>query len=318
MRALVLLEQESGSIRQASRSALAAAAELGAEAVDALLAGEAIPAELAAAAARLPGVARVLVAESPALAGQTAEPLAALLAHLAPGCSHVLAASTGLGRNTLPRLAGLLGVQPVIDVAAVLAPGRYLRPIYAGNALAEVESAAATQVLTVRAASFPPVPAEGGAAAVEALAVPDLPAPARLVSREVAAGTRPELEAARVVVAGGRGMASAEGFRELEILADLLGAAVGASRAAVDAGLVGNQLQVGQTGRVVAPELYVAFGISGAIQHLAGMKDSRIIVAVNKDAEAAIFQVADYGLVADVEQVLPELIAALRARPASA
>jgi electron transfer flavoprotein alpha subunit len=317
MRALLLLEQDAaGAVHPASRSALAAAGRLGVEAVDALLAGDRVN---RAAAASLPVVTRLLVAEAPVLAGLLPEPLAALLASLAPRYTHILAAATGLGKAVLPRLAGLLGVQPVSDVVAVLGPKRYLRPIYAGAVLAEVESADPVQVLTVRVAAFPPVAAEGGRAAVEELAVADLPSPVRLLARQPApGGGRPQLEAARVVVAGGRGLASEAGFRALEALADRLGAAVGASRAAVDAGLIGNEAQVGQTGKVVAPDLYVALGISGAVQHLAGMKDSKVIVAVNKDPEAPIFQVADYGLVADLAEALPELAAALQRGPEGA
>ncbi|MDR3530154.1 MAG: FAD-binding protein, partial [Rhodopila sp.] len=264
-----------------------------------------------AAAARLPGVARVLLADAPVFEHLLAEPLAALLVSLAPAYSHLLAAGSAEGKNVMPRVAALLGVQPVTEVAAVLAPDTFVRPIYAGNALATVRSDQPRQVLTVRAASFDPVPPEGGDAPIEALAVADIPSPGRFVGAELSASTRPELTAARVVISGGRGMQSAENFRLLDAIADKLGAAVGASRAAVDAGFVPNDFQVGQTGKIVAPELYLAVGISGAIQHLAGMKDSKVIVAINKDEEAPIFQIADYGLVADLFTALPELAAEL-------
>ena len=275
-----------------------------------LVVGEGVAAA-AAAAARLPGVARVLVADAPVLAHGLAEPVAALLVGLAPGYSHLLAAATAEGKNVMPRVAALLDVQSVSEVAAIEGPATFVRPIYAGNALATVESADQKQVLTVRAASFDPVAAEGGSAPIEPVAVGELPAPVRYVGSELTRSARPELTAARVVISGGRGMGSAENFRLLEPIADKLGAAVGASRAAVDAGYVTNDFQVGQTGKIVAPELYIAVGISGAIQHLAGMKDSKVIVAINKDEEAPIFQVADYGLVADLFKALPELAAEL-------
>ncbi|MGH7106513.1 MAG: FAD-binding protein [Acetobacteraceae bacterium] len=312
MPVLVLLEHAEGAIKQPSRSALAAAQKLGE--VHVLLAGAALgPA--AAAAAKLPGVAIVLTAEDTSLAHPLAEPLAALLAGLAPAYTHLLAAATAAGKNVMPRAAALLDSQPISDISGVIDAATFIRPIYAGNALATVRSADAIKVITVRAASFDPVPAEGGSAPIERVSVPASGAQSRYVSAELSKSERPELSAARVVISGGRGMQSGKNFELLEPIADKLGAAIGASRAAVDAGFVANDLQVGQTGKVVAPDLYIAVGISGAIQHLAGMKDSKVIVAINKDGEAPIFQVADYGLVADLFTVLPELARELEKSP---
>ena len=305
MTALVLLEHDGHAVKQPSRSALAAAARLGGE-VHALLAGSGL-AEVSVAAARLPGVTKLLVADAEAYAHALAEPLAALLVALAPGYSHILAAATAMGKNVLPRAAALLDAQPISDVSEVIDADTFVRPIYAGNALATVRSADATKVITVRAASFDPVAAEGGSAAAEPVGAPAVQGSSRFVSAELVKSERPELTAARVVISGGRGMQNGENFHLLERVADRLHAAVGASRAAVDAGFVSNDMQVGQTGKIVAPELYIAVGISGAIQHLAGMKDSKVIVAINKDEEAPIFQVADYGLVADLFKALPEL-----------
>ncbi len=308
MTSLVLLDHDGTAIRQPSRSAVTAARQLGE--VHVLVAGHGVAAA-AAAAAKLPGVARVLVADAPVFDHLLAEPVAALLVSLAPAYSHLLAAAGADGKSVMPRVAALLDIQPITEVAAVVAPDTFVRPIYAGNALATVRSADAKQVLTVRAASFDPVPADGGNAPIEAVPDAGMPSPGRFVSAELSKSERPELSAARVVVSGGRGMQSADNFKLLDAIADKLGAAVGASRAAVDAGFVPNDFQVGQTGKIVAPELYVAVGISGAIQHLAGMKDSKVIVAINKDEEAPIFQVADYGLVADLFTALPELAAEL-------
>ncbi|MGC8468842.1 MAG: FAD-binding protein [Acetobacteraceae bacterium] len=308
MRALVLLEHEAGAIRQASRSALAAALALGP--ADGLVAGTGLgPA--AAAAAALPGLDRVLVAEDEALAHGLAEPLAALLVALAADYTHLLAAATAVGKNVLPRAAALLDVQPISDVSALVDHETFIRPIYAGNVLATVRSSDPFKVITVRAANFEPVAETGGAAAIVVVPLPALPAPARFLGAELSRSERPELTSARVVISGGRGMQKGENFALLEPVADKLNAAIGASRAAVDAGFVPNDYQVGQTGKIVAPDLYVAVGISGAIQHLAGMKDSKVIVAINKDEEAPIFQVADYGLVADLFTALPELAAEL-------
>jgi electron transfer flavoprotein alpha subunit len=308
MTALVLLEYDPAGIKQPSRSAVAAALKLGE--VHALVAGAGL-ADAAAAAAKLPGVAKVLTADNPALDHLLAEPTAALLVALAPAYDHLLAATTAVGKNVMPRVAALLDVQPISDIAEVVDADTFVRPIYAGNGMATVKSADGKKVITVRAASFDPVEAEGGSAAIEAVAVPELPAMSRFVSAELSKSERPELTAARVVISGGRGMQSGDNFILLEPIADMLGAAVGASRAAVDAGFVPNDYQVGQTGKIVAPDLYIAVGISGAIQHLAGMKDSKVIVAINKDEEAPIFQVADYGLVADLFTALPELAAEL-------
>jgi electron transfer flavoprotein alpha subunit len=308
MTSLVLLEYDAGGIKQPSRSAVAAALALGE--VHVLVAGSDLDAA-SAAAAKLPGVAKVLVADAPALDHLLAEPVAALLLGLAPDYTHILAATTAVGKNVLPRVAALLDVQPISDIAAVVDADTFVRPIYAGNGMATVKSADSKKIITVRAASFDPVPADGGSAPIEAIRVGDLPGLSRFVSAELSKSERPELTAARVVISGGRGMQNGDNFKLIEPIADKLGAAVGASRAAVDAGFVPNEFQVGQTGKIVAPDLYVAVGISGAIQHLAGMKDSKVIVAINKDEEAPIFQVADYGLVADLFTALPELAAEL-------
>src|SRR3984885_7936278 len=308
MTSLVLLEYDDAGIKQPSRSAVAAAQKLGE--VHALVAGSGLDAA-AQAAAKLPGGAKVLVADAPGLDHLLAEPTAALLIALAPGYSHLLAATTAVGKNVMPRVAAVLDVQPISDIADVIDADTFIRPIYAGNGLATVKSSDAKKVITVRAASFDPVAAEGGSAPIEKVAIPELPSVSKFVSAELSKSERPELTAARVVISGGRGMQAGDNFKLLEPIADKLGAAVGAARAAVDAGFVPNDYQVGQTGKIVAPELYIAVGISGAIQHLAGMKDSKVIVAINKDEEAPIFQIADYGLVGDLFKVLPELDAEL-------
>ena len=308
MTSLVWLDHEAGIIKQPSRSAVAAAAALGE--VHVLVAGAGVGAA-AAAAAKLAGVSKVLVADAAEYDHALAEPSAALLVALAPAYSHLLAATTAVGKNIMPRVAALLDVQPISDIAAVVDADTFVRPIYAGNALATVKSSDTKKVITVRAASFDPVAAEGGSAATEAVSAVGGAAVSKFISAELSKSERPELTAARVVVSGGRGMQNGDNFKLLDPIADKLGAAVGASRAAVDAGFVPNEYQVGQTGKIVAPELYVAVGISGAIQHLAGMKDSKVIVAINKDEEAPIFQVADYGLVADLFTALPELAAEL-------
>ncbi len=309
MAVLVIAEHDNASLKAATRHAIGAAVRLGAE-IHVLVAGSGCAAA-AEAAARVAGVARVLLADAPHYADQTAENLAALIVGRAAGYSHVFAAATSHGRNLMPRVAALLDVAQISDIVGIEAADVFVRPIYAGNALATVKSADAVKVVTVRPTAFEAA-GESASAAVETVpAGPDLGL-VKVVGRETTRSARPELGAARVVVSGGRGLASAENYhRLLEPLADKLGAALGASRAAVDAGFVPNDFQVGQTGKIVAPQLYIAVGISGAIQHLAGMKDSKVIVAINKDPDAPIFQVADYGLVADLFQAVPELTAAL-------
>ena len=306
MAVLVLADHKDGALTQPTRSTVAAGAKLGE--VHVLVAGNA---GAAAAAAKLPGVAKVLTADGEAYANGLAEPLAALLVALAPNYSHLLAPASAAGKNVMPRAAALLDVQVLSDISGVVDADTFVRPIYAGNALATVKSADAKKVITVRATAFDPVAAEGGSAPVEAAAAAADPGLSKFLGAEIAKSERPELTAARIVVSGGRAMGSSENFAIIEKVADKLGAAVGASRAAVDAGYAHNDMQVGQTGKIVAPELYVAVGISGAIQHLAGMKDSKVIVAINKDEEAPIFQVADYGLVADLFKAIPELEAEL-------
>jgi len=309
MAALVLLDYDAAGIKQPSRSAIAAAAKLGD--VHVLVAGENVGAT-AEAAAKIAGVSKVLVADNAAYAHALAEPLAALIVSLATEYTHILSASTAVGKNVMPRVAALLDSQPISDISDVIDGDTFVRPIYAGNALATVKSSDAKKIITVRAASFDPVAAEGGAASIAPVtpgAIGDL---SKFISAELSKSERPELSSAKIIVSGGRGMQNGENFTKLiDPVADKLHAAVGASRAAVDAGFVPNDYQVGQTGKVVAPDLYVAVGISGAIQHLAGMKDSKVIVAINKDEDAPIFQVADYGLVGDLFAVLPELDKAL-------
>ena len=309
MTAVVLLDHDGTEIKQPSRSAVAAALALGGS-VDVLVVGDGARAA-AEAASRLPGVARVILADGPAYAHDLAEPLAALIVALAPGYDHLLAAATATGKNVMPRVAALLDSQPISDIMAVVDADTFVRPIYAGNALATVKSSDTRKVITVRASSFDPIAATGGNATIEAAPSVETPDLSRFVSAALSQSARPELSAARVVISGGRGMQNGENFKLLDPIADRLGAAIGASRAAVDSGFVPNDHQVGQTGKIVAPDLNVAVGISGAIQHLAGMKDSKVIVAINKDEEAPIFQVADYGLVADLFTALPELAAEL-------
>ncbi len=309
MTALVVLDYDAHGIKQPARSAIAAAAKLGE--VHGLVVGAGVSAA-AEAAAKIPGLAKVLVADAPGYAHELAEPVAALIVSLAGNYSHILQAATAVGKNVLPRAAALLDVQVVSDISDVVDADTFVRPIYAGNALATVKSADAKKVLTVRASSFDPVPAEGGSAPVEAVSIAPADGKSKYVGAELSKSERPELTAAKIIISGGRGMQNGENFTKLlDPIADKLGAAVGASRAAVDAGFVPNDYQVGQTGKIVAPELYIAVGISGAIQHLAGMKDSKVIVAINKDEDAPIFQVADYGLVGDLFTVLPELEKAL-------
>jgi electron transfer flavoprotein alpha subunit len=310
MTVLVLAEHDNRGLAQATLHAVTAAKALDHQ-VDLLVAGQNCGAA-AEAAAKVSGVTRVLQVEHEAYGEPLAEDFALLLQALAEGYAAILAASTTHGKNVMPRLAALLDVAQLSDIVEVQGPDSFKRYIYAGNALATVETSDRIKVITVRTTAFEPAPAEGGSAVIERR---DPVAPAglsRFVGREVSGGERPELTSARIVVSGGRGMGSGENFKVIEELADVLGAAVGASRAAVDAGYVPNEYQVGQTGKIVAPDLYVAVGISGAIQHLAGMKDSKVIVAINKDEEAPIFQVADYGLVADLFKAVPELAAELR------
>ena len=310
MSVLVLAEHHDGKLAEATLHAITAAKALG-DAVDVLVAGQDCGA-VADASAKVAGVTRVLQVEHPAYAEPVAEDLALLLRQLAPAYQAILAASTTHGKNVMPRLAALLDVAQLSDIVEVLGPDTFKRYIYAGNALATVQTSDPRKVITVRTTAFDAAPSEGGAANIERIDAIDPAGIARFVGREVSGGERPELISARIVVSGGRGMGSGENFKILEELADVLNAAVGASRAAVDAGYVPNEYQVGQTGKIVAPELYIAVGISGAIQHLAGMKDSKVIVAINKDEEAPIFQVADYGLVGDLFQIVPELTAVLR------
>jgi electron transfer flavoprotein alpha subunit len=306
---LIVAEHDHGRLRPATLSAVTAATRIGGE-LTLLVAGHDCGAA-AQAAAQVPGVARVLHADAPHLAHGLAEELAPLVVQAAAGMSHVLAAATTFGKNLLPRVAALLDVAQISDVIRVEGADTFVRPIYAGNALATVQSADPVKVLTVRATGFDAAPAGGGSAAVVPLEATPPAGLSTFEGQELTKSERPELTAARIIVSGGRGVGSAENFRIIDALADKLGAAVGASRAAVDAGFVPNDYQVGQTGKIVAPDLYIAVGISGAIQHLAGMKDSKVIVAINKDPEAPIFEVADYGLVADLFQAVPEMTAAL-------
>ncbi len=308
MGALVIAEHDNAKLKPGTANAVTAAVKMGGE-VHVLVAGQGCAAA-AAEAGRLAGVGKVLLADAAHYAGALPENLAALVVPLARGYTHVVAAATAVGKSFMPRVAALLDVAQVSEIVAVESADTFVRPIYAGNAFATVQSGDAIKVVTVRSTGFDEAPATGSAPVEAVAAGPDV-AKSRLLGQELTKSARPELVAARRVVSGGRGMGSAENFRLLEALADKLGAAIGASRAAVDSGFVPNDCQVGQTGKIVAPELYVAVGISGAIQHLAGMKDSKVIVAINKDAEAPIFQVADYGLVADLFQAVPELTAQL-------
>ena len=310
---LVVAEHDNAALRPVTLSVVKAAQEVGGGdggGFDILVAGSGCG-KVAEEAAGIGGAGKVLLADNPAYEHALAENLAALVADVGTGYDHILGAHTTTGKNFLPRVAALLDVQMVSDIIGVDAPDTFRRPIYAGNAIATVKSDDARKVVSVRGTGFDPAPAHGGAAAVEAVDAVHDAAASRFVGAEIAQSERPELTAASIVISGGRGMQDGENFALLEGIADKLGAAVGASRAAVDAGFVPNDMQVGQTGKIVAPDLYIAVGISGAIQHLAGMKDSKVIVAINKDEDAPIFQVADYGLVADLFQALPELEAAL-------
>ncbi|MDH3594761.1 MAG: FAD-binding protein [Rhodospirillales bacterium] len=307
MSVLVIGEHDNAELKPATLHTVTAAKEVaGAEEIHVLVAGQGCAA-VADAAAAIPGVAKVLLADAPVYEHRLAENLGPLIAELAKGYSHVLAPATTSGKNVMPRAAALLDVQQISDISGIAAPDTFVRPIYAGNAMATVKSGDPVKVITVRTTAFDPAPAEGGSAAVESVAAGADAALATYLGAELTKSERPELTSARIVISGGRGMQNGENFAMLERIADKLDAAVGASRAAVDAGFVPNDYQVGQTGKVVAPDLYIAIGISGAIQHLAGMKDSKVIVAINKDEDAPIFQVADYGLVADLFKAVPEL-----------
>ena len=305
MSILVIAEHDNAVLKAATLNTITAASQLGSD-IAILVAGHQCNA-VAQAAAQVVGVKKVLVADAPHYANQLAENVAALVVSLAGGYSHILAPATAAGKNTLPRVAALLDVAQISDVIKIESVNTFVRPIYAGNVLATVQSKDAVKVMTVRGTAFPAAIATGGLANVEAVAPVADAGLSSFVGQQLTQSDRPELTAARIIVSGGRGMGNGDNFKLLEDVADKLSAAVGASRAAVDAGFVPNDYQVGQTGKVVAPDLYVAVGISGAIQHLAGMKDSKVIVAINKDEEAPIFQVADYGLVADLFVAIPEL-----------
>ena len=308
MSILVLADLHEGQLAGATAYVIAAAQQIGGD-IDVLVAGEGVQAA-AEAAAKLDGVSKVRVADNVVYAHQLAEPMGALLVELADGYTHVLASASTTGKNVLPRLAALKDVSQLSDVLAVDSADTFKRPIYAGNAIATVKSNDVLKVITVRTTGFDAV-GDGGSATIEAVDTVVDNAQSSFVKQELAESDRPELGGAKVVISGGRGMGNGDNFKLLDGIADKLGAAIGASRAAVDAGFVPNDMQVGQTGKIVAPDLYIAVGISGAIQHLAGMKDSKVIVAINKDEEAPIFQVADYGLVADLFEAVPELEKAL-------
>ena len=306
MSVLVLAEHDNTAIKSATLNTVTAATKLDKQVV-VLVAGHQC-AGAAESAAKIEGVSKVLVADAAYYAHPLAENLANLVVTLAHGYTHILAPATTSGKNVMPRVAALLDVAQISDIVAIESADTFVRPIYAGNVLATVRSPDAVKVITVRATGFAAAPATGGTASIEAVSATPDSGLTTFEGQEVTTSDRPELTAARTIVSGGRGMGCGDNFRILEQLADKLNAAVGASRAAVDAGFVPNDYQVGQTGKIVAPDLYIAVGISGAIQHLAGMKDSKVIVAINKDAEAPIFQIADYGLVADLFQAVPELI----------
>ena len=305
MAVLVYAEHDNSSIKGATLNTVAAAQAIGGD-VHVLVAGSNCQAA-AAAAAQIAGVSKVLVADNAAYTNQLAENVSLLVADLGKAYSHILAPATTNGKNFAPRVAALLDVAQISEITKVISADTFERPIYAGNAIATVQALDAIKVLTVRATGFDAVAATGGSAAVEAVGTATDAGTSKFVAEELAKSDRPELTAAKIVVSGGRGMGNGDNFKILYNLADKLGAAVGASRAAVDAGFVPNDMQVGQTGKIVAPQLYVAVGISGAIQHLAGMKDSKVIVAINKDEEAPIFQVADYGIVGDLFDLVPQL-----------
>jgi electron transfer flavoprotein alpha subunit len=309
MTILVIAEHNNVALASATLNTVTAAAKIGGD-IHVLVAGASV-ASAAEAAAKIAGVAKVLVADSAAYANMLPENVAPLIVELASGYSHILAPASTNGKNYLPRVAALLDVDQISEIISVESADTFKRPIYAGNAIATVQSTASIKVITVRTTGFDAASAEGGSAGVEALSIVTDAGSSSFVGEELAKSDRPELTAAKIVVSGGRGMGNGDNFKILYALADKLGAGVGASRAAVDAGFVPNDMQVGQTGKIVAPQLYIAVGISGAIQHLAGMKDSKVIIAINKDEEAPIFQVADYGLVADLFDAVPEFEQAL-------
>ncbi len=305
MTVLVIAEHDNADLKDATLNTVTAAKAMGGD-IHVLVAGAGC-AGVADAAAKVDGVAKALLADDGMYENHLAEPMADLIVGLAEGYDAVMAPATTSAKNIMPRVAALMDVAQISEITEVVSADTFVRPIYAGNAMATVQSSDAKKIITVRGTAFEKAEAEGGSGAVEAVAAAGDPGISSFVSRELSKSERPELTSARVVISGGRGMQSGENFPMLERIADKLGAAVGASRAAVDAGFVPNDYQVGQTGKIVAPELYIAVGISGAIQHLAGMKDSKVIVAINKDEEAPIFQVADYGLVADLFKAVPEL-----------
>ncbi|PHZ86428.1 electron transfer flavoprotein subunit alpha/FixB family protein [Paremcibacter congregatus] len=304
MTSLVIADHDNGSLKDSTLNTVTAALALGD--VDILIAGSDCSGA-ADAAAKVAGVSKVLVADSADYAHPLAEVIAPLVVRLADGYDAVLVAATTTGKNFMPRVAALLDMAQISDIISVESADTFKRPIYAGNAIATVQSSDAKKLITVRTTAFAAAATEGGSAAIETIDAAENPGISSFVSAELSKSERPELTSAKIIISGGRGMGNGENFALVDAVADKLGAAVGASRAAVDAGFVPNDYQVGQTGKIVAPELYIAVGISGAIQHLAGMKDSKVIVAINKDEEAPIFQVADYGLVADLFQALPEL-----------
>ncbi len=306
MSILVIADHDNNALKNATLNAVAAATKMGGD-IAVLIAGGGCQAAVQAAAA-IAGVTKVLVADAPQYKDALPENLAALVVGLASGFTHIVSPATAFGKTVSPRIAALLDVSQISEIIEVVSPDTFVRPIYAGSAMATVQSNEKIKVITVRATGFDAVARTGGSAAIEAVAAGADLGISTMVGRELTKSDRPELTAAKVVVSGGRGMGSGEAFKILEPLADRLGAAMGASRAAVDAGYVPNDWQVGQTGKIVAPDLYVAVGISGAIQHLAGMKDSRVIIAINKDDEAPIFEIADYGIVGDLFQIVPELV----------
>ena len=309
MSILVIAEHDNTELKGATLNTVAAAKEIGGD-IDLLVAGSDCNAA-AEAASKVDGISKVLVADKPAYANQLVENVAQLIADVGAGYDYILAPATTNGKNAIPAAAALMDVAPISEIISVESADTFQRPIYAGNVIATVQSADAKKLITVRGTAFDAVSDEGGSAAIESVDSDHDAGVSSFVGEEVAVSDRPELTAASVIISGGRGMQNGENFKMLESIADKLGAAVGASRAAVDAGFVPNDMQVGQTGKIVAPDLYIAVGISGAIQHLAGMKDSKVIVAINKDEEAPIFQVADYGLVADLFNAVPELDAML-------